>query len=320
VIQPIDFTDEWIEAKKLVNTGLEYSDLVAQLNKIFDSKKLNFVEYDLFYDNLPEKDKAGAPPKNAKIIDGIKFGLFHPVLKKMLIVIEPTELPGCFKNSEKFKKFKDFCDKVARHETVHMQQAGKIQAPNEYELPDMSNRETYLADKREIMAYARTSVDEMIQAKMSPEKIRKELGKKNPSIKSHAYNLYLNTFGPDHKIFKRFLKSVYQYLDADGGFPAKGKVEIQETENNDSNTSPKNSEEENKKENEIVNYFIKLSKNPKESEERKNFKIVLNMFLKDAYDEIRVKDITDDKLKEYTHYIFFVSNNKSLIDLIVNKL
>ena len=106
---------------------------------------------------------------------------------------------------------------MLRHEGVHRSQVNKY-VEHDIEETDVTDVKKYLSHPREIMAMARTIVDEL---KEHPKEL--EEFKRTKKIKTgfrgsvcHTLDLYKDNFDSDSLVYKRLMKYVYQYLTSEG--------------------------------------------------------------------------------------------------------
>lgn len=103
--------------------------------------------------------------------------------------------------------------KMLRHEGVHRSQVDKY-VEHDIKETDVSNTVEYLSHPREIMAMARTIVDEL---KEHPREL--EYFKKTKRINNKicpTLDFYKHNFANDDAVYKRLMKYVYQYLTSEG--------------------------------------------------------------------------------------------------------
>jgi len=116
-----------------------------------------------------------------------------------------------------FKSFSNVLNSVISHELVHREQLTRA---SEIKPVNMASNFTYLSDKREIMANAKSAVNEFLNLGYSKEQILKKLREPRnkeiyPSVEeSEVFWQYLEHFGldEDDPVMKLFLTYMYQYL------------------------------------------------------------------------------------------------------------
>ena len=116
---------------------------VSKVKEIANKYDIEFVDYDTFYNELPDYDKHRAPKKNWKIS---LFGLVNPISKKVRIV--------CSANNIDFPLF-GWIRHIVEHESVHVGQQSKRTWDPPY-LPNPSDREEYFNNKDEVMAFSQS--------------------------------------------------------------------------------------------------------------------------------------------------------------------
>lgn len=163
------------------------------IKKVGEKYDIEIVDYKTFLDELPTEElKADAPPKGVSI-----FGLVNPVTDKARIVI----------NSEKiYERSLDYIFHILKHENVHIGQIKrkKDKKFGEY-LGDVTNTKEYFSNKDEVMAFAQT-VSDMIMDR-NPKSIEEAIKmiKKTP--------IWGNIEKVDDKTKKRYKKYIYLYLE-----------------------------------------------------------------------------------------------------------
>lgn len=113
---------------------------------------IEFVNYDTFLNDLPERDRSTAPPKSASF-----FGLVNPVTKKPRIVLNM----GATTPKDFFKQVP--VGDILKHEQIHVGQHSK-RPDFDKALPEPKNRADYFSDKDEVMAFAFSIAKEVVTA------------------------------------------------------------------------------------------------------------------------------------------------------------
>ncbi len=199
----------------VINTGLSSikfkEDIkdITNLEILREFLNLNYntilFTYDEFFKTLSDNEKKGAPPRHAQMGTGIRFG-FWTKDNRCAIVYDENNLPRILLNNRLKEDFINDLFKIINHEQVHNIQSSKF---NRTELPDTSNLKKYFSNKDEIMAHARTAVDEIKH--LGREEILKIVrGDITPSRTS--ISMYRNNFDKNSDVYKRFIKYVYLYL------------------------------------------------------------------------------------------------------------
>ena len=165
---------------------------------------IEIVDYDTFYRDLPERDKATAPSKTSR--NSQFFALVNPVTKRPRIVLN-LGMPFIPK---------DFFDQVPvgdilKHEQIHVGQHSR--RPNiDMPLPEPSNKKSYFSNKDEVMAFA-FSVAKEITSMFPSVKTPKE-GINELIRNSRRFRLYNDIkTNVDEKTLKRYHKYIYLYLE-----------------------------------------------------------------------------------------------------------
>ena len=182
------------------NHRFQLSDLAA----LGAEYNIEIVDYDTFYRDLPEIDKATAPSKTSR--NSQFFALVNPVTKRPRIVLN---LPMPFIP-------KDFFDQVPvgdilKHEQIHVGQHSR--RPNvDLPLPEPSNKKSYFSNKDEVMAFAFSVAKEVVS--MFPSVKTPKEGIDRLIKNARRFRLYddIKT-NVDEKTLKRYHKYIYLYLE-----------------------------------------------------------------------------------------------------------
>jgi hypothetical protein len=164
------------------------------LNDIGKKHGVEVVDYDTFFSELPEEHKETAPPKGIPV-----FGLVNRKTDKPRLVIQSNRIDN---------RILDQAYHYLKHENIHV---GQISRKSDHIkkgefMGDVSDKESYFADKDEIMAFAQTISDMIMNFKPKDiEEAKKEL-KFN-----HLWNDIKRNV--DDKTKKRYLKYIYLYLE-----------------------------------------------------------------------------------------------------------
>lgn len=157
---------------------------------------IEVVDYDTFYDELPELWKKGQIPH--KKID--IFGLANPVTKKprLVVTIDPIN-----------KKKYNFISIVVSHEFVHVGQMDRLK-PGVIYIPPKTvyDLNIYYSDKQEIMAWSKTIVDDVLKT-FNPNSFEEAMEK---LPKGHYYKRIKEVFKEDPKVWNKYLKNIYNYM------------------------------------------------------------------------------------------------------------
>jgi hypothetical protein len=175
------------EISDLVTLGAEYN--------------IEIVDYNTFLNDLPERDKATAPPKSAQF-----FALVNPVTKRPRIVLNLTMpfIPKDFFNQVPLGD-------ILKHEQIHVGQHSR--RPNiDMPLPEPKDKKTYFSNKDEVMAFAFSVAKEIVS--MFPE-VRTPKEGFDKLIENHRrFRLYGDIKENTNKeTLKRYHKYIYLYLE-----------------------------------------------------------------------------------------------------------
>ncbi|MCE2742326.1 MAG: hypothetical protein LW701_01920 [Fluviicola sp.] len=157
---------------------------------------IEVVNYDTFYDELPELWKKGQIPHKGIEI----FGLANPVTKRPRLVVTIDSI-----NKKKYS----FISIVVSHEFVHAGQMDRLKPGFIYIPPKtVYDLNVYYSDKQEIMAWSKTIVDDLIQT-FKPQTFEEAMEK---LPKGHYYKKIKEVFKDDPKVWNKYLKNIYNYL------------------------------------------------------------------------------------------------------------
>lgn len=157
---------------------------------------IEVVDYDTFYDELPELWKKGQIPHSRIEI----FGLANPVTKKprLVVTIDPIN-----------KLQYNFISIVVSHEFVHAGQMDRIKPGFIYIPPKtVYDLSTYYSDKQEIMAWSKTIVDDVLKT-FNPKSFQEAMEK---LPKGHYYKRIKEVFKEEPKVWNKYLKNIYNYM------------------------------------------------------------------------------------------------------------
>lgn len=205
VIQPGNF-DEFLE-KLRTN---KYNSL-EELNNDSIESNIMFSDFDTFYDSLELDIEKQLAPKELMLYGGIKFALYNKYKSSIMIVVETDKFIN-FINNEDLTHMITFLNEILRHESIHSVQVDRMKDKSSYKLDSSPthNSEKYWKEKRELMAYAQTLIDHMVQKGFDKEQIKSALINRK-EIKSWVWNVYSKVL--DESEMKRFMKYVYQYYE-----------------------------------------------------------------------------------------------------------
>ena len=165
-----------------------------ELNDIGKKHGVEVVDYETFFSELPESHKETAPSKGIPV-----FGLVNRKTDKPRLVIQSDKIDNIIL---------DQAYHYLKHENIHVGQISrKSKAIEKGEfMGDVSDKESYFADKDEVMAFAQT-ISDMIMT-FRPKNI--EEAKKELKF-NHLWNDIKRNV--DDKTKKRYLKYIYLYLE-----------------------------------------------------------------------------------------------------------
>jgi hypothetical protein len=198
VIAPFDFTPavEKIRKKRIKS--------VEQLEAAFDGK-VKFISLDQFHGMNP----SAKVPKMLNPRYGVMLGT---VMNGTVYVVGNVQSIISYLNSWMNRKdaWKSLLDTI-RHESVHVQQiskaSGNIKDVDDVETMDGYKR--YMSNKQELMAYARTIIDEMTP-KYSHQQMLQAL--RSGRLPNSIFQGYVQMFRGDEEVLNRLRKYLYQYL------------------------------------------------------------------------------------------------------------
>ena len=174
---------------------------MSELTALGAEYDIEIVDYNTFLNDLPERDKATAPPRTAQF-----FALVNPVTKRPRIVLN---LPMPFIP-------KDFFDQVPlgdilKHEQIHIGQHSR--RPNiDMPLPEPKDQKKYFSNKDEVMAFAFSVAKEIVT--MFPTITTPREGIDKLIQNSGRFRLYGDIKrNVDPFILKRYHKYIYLYLE-----------------------------------------------------------------------------------------------------------
>jgi hypothetical protein len=180
---------------KLANLPkLKYSISFNDIKEVGDKHDIEVVDYDTFLNDLPtEQMKKDAPPRGVTAA----FGLVNPTTHKARIVLNTKVVD---------KRLLDFIYHMLKHENVHVGQKMRKKDKSKGEfLGDVRNVKAYFSNKDEVMAFAQ-SISDMIMD-MKPKTLEE-------AIKMiEKTSLWIPIQKVDEKTKKRYKKYIYLYLE-----------------------------------------------------------------------------------------------------------
>jgi hypothetical protein len=204
-IPPLDFT-EFLNGLKT----MEFNNL-EDLNDFSMKFDINFSNFDDFYDSLELDIEKELAPKELMLMGGVKFALFNKYENCIMIVVEEEMFIDYLKNRN-LDQLIAFLNEVLRHESIHLQQVDRMKDKSIYKLDSSPthNAMKYWKEKRELMAYAQSLIDQLTQQGLTKSEIGEKI-RTQKDIKSWIWNVYSKVLSVDE--MKRFLKYVYQYWE-----------------------------------------------------------------------------------------------------------
>lgn len=165
-----------------------------ELNDIGKKHGVEVVDYDTFFSELPEEHKETAPPKGVPV-----FGLVNRKTDKPRLVIQSNRIDN---------RILDQAYHYLKHENIHV---GQISRKSDHIkkgefMGNVSDRGSYFSDKDEIMAFAQTISDMIMNFEPRDIEEAKFKLKRNPLWDDIKRNV-------DDKTKKRYLKYIYLYLE-----------------------------------------------------------------------------------------------------------
>jgi hypothetical protein len=196
-----------IVPKKIENNMLVNS--FESLVRYGNENDFDVVNYDEFYNSLPEADKKTAPPRHGAPF----FALFHPINKKpMFVLVDP--------NAARFiPNFKEIVDDIIGHERIHGEQTIR-KGDVEYSLPSPTDRKAYFSNKEEIMAFSWTIANGLSKRHRNIKSAMNSLDEefvihRGMGIRPEEHKMIWNDIKRycDEKTIKRYRKYIYLYLE-----------------------------------------------------------------------------------------------------------
>lgn len=198
-----------IDVKSVIEPYKEYT--IDELDVLFNSEnsiKTKFMLIDEFKSNLTTEKELEEVP-NRPMTQNLRFGVYLANIDAIVVCLTNDKVTL---DSREI----DLIDEILRHESVHREQSERSKGSAlAYSLErGPKNPKAYFSHYTELMAYARSYVDQCKRNGESKEKILNNLrgGFKNGS----SWIPYaLRDSKVDKKDIERFKKYVYQYLEDD---------------------------------------------------------------------------------------------------------
>lgn len=200
-----------IDINDTIKIGIPYS--IIELDKLFNSKgslSTRFMLIDEFKSHLKTEDEINGVPTKP-ITPNLRFGVYLEDIDSLVVCVTREILS--------FSKMEiDLINEILRHESIHREQSHRSSGSAlAYSLDrsPVNNPKSYFSHHTELMAYARSYVDQCKVKGESENDIMNNLRSGfTKSRNSWIPNVLLNV-GIDDKNFKRFKKYVYQYIMSD---------------------------------------------------------------------------------------------------------
>jgi hypothetical protein len=169
---------------------------ITELSEMSEPYNIEIVNYDTFYNELPQRDKKTAPPRQAPF-----FALVNPVTKKPRIVLNTNTVYKSF-----FKEVP--ISDILKHEQIHIGQYSR--RPMETPLPEPKDQKSYFSNKDEVMAFAFSIAKEVIARYPNIKTPNEGIIK----LTNNVFRLYAQVkMSVDARTLKRYNKYIYLYLE-----------------------------------------------------------------------------------------------------------
>lgn len=157
---------------------------------------IEVVDYETFYDELPELWKKGQIPHGKIKI----FGLANPLTKKPRLVVTIDEI-----NKNQFPLIAI----IVSHEFVHSGQMDRLKPGVIYVPPTtVYDAKKYYSDYQEVMAWSKTIVDEIMN-NYQPESFEQAM---EYLPKGNYYKKIKKEFQDEPRTWNKYLKNIYNYF------------------------------------------------------------------------------------------------------------
>jgi len=205
IVKPFDFSELIGQLKETSFSSLE------EINKISEKYGIIFSDFDTFYNTLARESEKKVAPKDLMLFGGVKFALFNKYIDKINIVVESEIFFEYLHNDEDKTDFYNFIHQVLRHESIHKQQVSKM-GKDIYRLDasPTGNQKSYWSNPQEIMAYAHSLVNDLMDQGHNKEEIT-DILKHEKNIKSWIHQVHKKYLDPNK--YKKFMKYAYEYID-----------------------------------------------------------------------------------------------------------
>jgi len=194
-----DLSFEIKQIEKSITSDIDECDLLLILKNIFNSKDILFTNVNRLSVLFPELKKDNYINNEY----GIK-GAFISTNLKIFVIIDEKELLCNLHENKNNTLFT--IKKILNHELVHREQYKKMGDKLNFIISNEKSK-TYLDNPREIMAYAKTVIDEL-QRFFNKEQIIYFL--RNGNTITNTQKNIKNKVKPEN--YKKFLKHMYNYI------------------------------------------------------------------------------------------------------------
>jgi hypothetical protein len=163
-----------------------------QFAQIVSEYGIDVLDYDTFYDNLADENKAGAPPRQAGL-----FALFNPNSRRpQLVVSLPYLPPPAIAHALH----------MIKHEIIHSHQAARRPEHLTTGGWNVHNKKEYFSNKDEVMAFSHSVADELLSR-----------GYRTPTDAIHNLDKSMlwksiRRANPTEDTLNRYRKYIYLYL------------------------------------------------------------------------------------------------------------
>lgn len=158
---------------------------------------IEVVDYNTFYNDLPDNDKSTAPPRQSFGNQIPYFALVNPITKKPRLVL------GKFLHKEMLYHIED----VLHHEMIHVNQHSKRTIDKG--LANPNNRKDYYEDSDEIMAFSYSIAKELLNHGVKTPKAGIDMISRRNRIRLYD-DIKKNV---SETVLKKYHKYIYLYLE-----------------------------------------------------------------------------------------------------------
>ena len=119
-------------------------------------------------------------------------------------------LYNVFTDDNRYRKFKQWFKNVITHELIHREQAKRIDW-SKFKFTKHKTKTDYFKNKQELMAYARTIIDELFIKLKTYKKVIHFLRQPKRDV-SELFDIYVEEVGDDKETINKLYKYLYEYL------------------------------------------------------------------------------------------------------------